>query len=149
MSEKQKGRKSKGKQLTRREVLKTLGAATVLAPAASLLWQGGIQAAQSSRVDKVKVDKLVNRALTDPEFRNVLKAKPVETLAEAGITLPPEAAEVLTKAMKQDPNVLRKAVLGEASPLLGYHVGEVGPNYEVWVLVMAVVVIGILAIDPG
>jgi hypothetical protein len=24
-----------------------------------------------------------------------------------------------------------------------------GPNYEVWVLVMAVVVIGIEAIDPG
>jgi hypothetical protein len=142
-------KKKQGKHLTRREVLKTLGAATILAPGVSLLWQGGAQAIQKAKVDRDQLGKVIDRALTDPEFRKAVKTKPVEALADAGIKLPPEVAEALTKAMKQDPNALRKAVLGDSSPLTGYYAAEMGPNYEVWVLVMAVVVIGIEAIDPG
>jgi hypothetical protein len=146
--EKQANRRKKeqGKQLTRREVLKTLGAATILTPAVSLLWQGGVQASQQVAVDKLQISKVIDRALTDPEFRKAVKASPVETLAKAGVKLPPAAAEALTKAMKQDPNVLRKAVLGEASPLLtDYYVTE--DSVEIYVLVISAVVIGVLVID--
>lgn len=115
-------KEKQGKQFTRREALRALGAATALVPAASLLWEGGVRAAVPQKNKKgQEIGQLIDKALTDPEFRKALKARPAEVLAQAGIELPTEIAEALTKAMKQgshDPNKLIRAVLGEPSPLI-------------------------------
>jgi hypothetical protein len=103
-----------------REILKDLSAAVVLVPASSLLWQGGVQAAQQpSSVDPSKVDlvaKIVNRAIADPEFRKVVKARPVETLADMGLTPPSDIAKTIT-ALQYDAEQLVRCILGEVSPL--------------------------------
>jgi hypothetical protein len=119
-----KQQNGKGKQYTRREVLKSAAAAGAVVPLSSLLWQTGAQAQQTTPTLSLDPEKLartsqiIERVTTDPAFRERVKAYPVEALAEMGIMLSPEAAEGFTMILKKgnDPDLLIKAMLGAPSP---------------------------------
>jgi hypothetical protein len=138
-------RSNKEKQITRRDVLRTLGTTAALVPIASLLWQGGVAAPQAGEVDKSQLSKVVDRVLTDPQFRKSIKTSPIETLERMGIKLPPETAKVLREVMKQDPDALRKAVLGEASPLIGYY----NPDQSYLDIVIVIIIAVVAFVTPG
>lgn len=136
---------NKEKQLTRREVLRTLGTTAAVVPIASLLWQGGAEAVPKAGVDKSQLGKVVDRVLTDPQFRKAIKASPIETLERMGVKLPPDTAKALSEIMKQDPDALRKAVLGEASPLIGYY----NPDQSYLDIVIVIIIAVAAFITPG
>jgi len=57
-------------------------------------------AAQQAKQDKEKYDRLLNRAMTDPQHRQRLKQRPKEVLSEAGIDVP---ADVEVTVVEFDP----------------------------------------------
>ena len=60
--------------------------------------------------------KLIDRAATDPNFRELLKRDPVRALADMGITLSSELEENLEATLQKDPDLLIKAMLGKEFP---------------------------------
>jgi hypothetical protein len=49
-----------------------------------------VVAADKAKEDKDRYEKLLNRAMTDPQVRQRLKQAPKEVLREAGIDVPPD-----------------------------------------------------------
>jgi hypothetical protein len=49
-----------------------------------------MEAASQAKQEKEKHDKLLNRVMADPAFRQRLKQRPKEVLHEAGIDVPPD-----------------------------------------------------------
>lgn len=118
------GKKEQGKQqLTRREVLKNIAVAGAAVPLVSLLGQTEGQAQQTTSTLSFDLEKLakasqiIDRVAIDPAFREQVKAHPIETLTEVGITLSPEVANTLPIILKEgnDPDLLIKAMLGDPS----------------------------------
>lgn len=118
------GKKEQGKQqLTRREVLKNIAIAGAAVPLVSLLGQTEGQAQQTTSTLSFDLEKLakasqiIDRVAIDPAFREQVKAHPIETLTEVGITLSPEVANTLPIILKEgnDPDLLIKAMLGDPS----------------------------------
>jgi hypothetical protein len=116
--------KGEGKQYTRREALKNIAVAGTVVPLSSLFWQTGAQAQQKTTstlsfdLEKLaKASQIIDRVAVDPIFRERVKAYPVETLAEVGVTLSPEIADALPIILKEgkQPDLLIKAMLGDPS----------------------------------
>lgn len=107
---------------TRREALRRLGVASAAVPLSAL--PASAQETRTSHdicIDPGLLDRaaaIIDRAAVDPQFREEIRARPIETLRDMGIGLSEDAAAAfeMVRDDSNNPDLLLKAMLGQEYP---------------------------------